>query len=115
MSDDVDFEELAANDELSGGHIKNAVLRAAFPAAQEKAPIGFDQLDRAAALEAREMGMLVRQESGEVVGEAAADWASGFGGPPAGLTQGLRHVECAAGQLLVVDARAKAATLLNMD
>lgn len=58
-----------------------------------------------------------QSEVGPVAGgnEAAADWASGFGGPPAGLTQGLRHVECAAGQLLLVDARAKAATLLNMD
>ncbi len=57
---DVDFEELARRFELSGGSIKNAVLRAAFLAATEGQTITDDHMSRAASAEAREMGVLVR-------------------------------------------------------
>jgi SpoVK/Ycf46/Vps4 family AAA+-type ATPase len=60
VADSVDFVELARRFELSGGSIKNAVLRAAFMAASEGKPIGNEHLAQAASAEAREMGVLVR-------------------------------------------------------
>ena len=47
---------LAKRHVMSGGHIRNAVLRAAFLAAAEGQPIQFDHLKRAAEVEAIAMG-----------------------------------------------------------
>ncbi len=57
---DIDFFGLAEAVELSGGHIKNAVLRAAFYAARAGTAIEHDHLFDAAVAEARETGHLVR-------------------------------------------------------
>ena len=55
----VDWRKLADGYDLSGGHIKNAVLRAAILAAAEGSGIGFRHLQQAARAEYREMGKLV--------------------------------------------------------
>jgi SpoVK/Ycf46/Vps4 family AAA+-type ATPase len=54
-----DFAALAEKYQLSGGYIRNAALRAAFLAAQEKTPLTQDHLARAVALEYREVGKLI--------------------------------------------------------
>jgi AAA+ superfamily predicted ATPase len=54
---DIDFAFLAGQFELSGGHIKNCVVTAAFLAAAEGAPIGMHHLVQAVA---RELGKLGR-------------------------------------------------------
>lgn len=56
----VDWEALAEDFELSGGAIKNAVLRAAFSAAEEGTPIGHEHLVESAVEEYRSLGKLVR-------------------------------------------------------
>ena len=61
MSDDVDFELLAADYELSGAHIKNVVLRAASMAAQAGTAMDMDTFVRAANREYHEMGKIVRE------------------------------------------------------
>ena len=58
----IDFDDIAERFELAGGNIKNAVLRAAFDAAQEETSIGYKHLVRAAQEEYRGMGKLVRDE-----------------------------------------------------
>jgi hypothetical protein len=55
---DFDFDALARRFPLSGGYIRNSVLRAAFIAAQERRPLRHDHLTRAIALEYRELGKL---------------------------------------------------------
>lgn len=57
---DIDYDFLGDEFEMSGGHIRNAVIRAAFYAAEEESPITFDLLYKAALSEAREMGMVIR-------------------------------------------------------
>lgn len=59
LSPDIDFEALGEAFELSGGHVRNAVLRAALEAAECKASINHAMLWVAATAEAREMGQLV--------------------------------------------------------
>ena len=59
VSDDADFAYLARRHEMSGGHIRNAVLRAAFLAAADERPIGYEHLKRAAEIEAHAMGRVV--------------------------------------------------------
>jgi len=59
LAADVAFAELGRRFELAGGGIKNAVLRAAFYAAEDRSPISFEHLTRAARAEAEEMGRLV--------------------------------------------------------
>jgi SpoVK/Ycf46/Vps4 family AAA+-type ATPase len=54
-----DLAALARKHQLSGGYIRNAVLRAAFLAAQEEVPLTQEHLERAIKLEYREMGKLV--------------------------------------------------------
>ena len=67
LAPDVDLEYLAEEFELTGGHIKKVVLRAAFRAAEELAPGARPQitmshlLDGAAAVY-REMGKLFKHE-----------------------------------------------------
>ena len=55
----IDFDVLGEIYELSGGSIKNVVLRAAYSAAQRKEPISSDLLEEAARNEYRELGKLV--------------------------------------------------------
>jgi AAA+ superfamily predicted ATPase len=56
---EIDWQRLAKRFELSGGNIRNAVLRAAFYAAEGDLPIDQEMLERAATREADEMGKLV--------------------------------------------------------
>jgi len=56
----IDYEALADSfKEMCGGHIRNAVLRAAFLAAHEETPITHDHLARAARAEYRAMGKVL--------------------------------------------------------
>jgi hypothetical protein len=55
---DLDLARLAAEFQMSGGYIKNAVLRAAYLAADEGGPIGDAHLRRAARAEYEAMGMV---------------------------------------------------------
>ncbi|MEJ7597349.1 MAG: AAA family ATPase [Kofleriaceae bacterium] len=57
----LDFESLAAEFVMSGGYIKNAVLRAAYFAADERVPINHIHLRRAARAEYEAMGMITFQ------------------------------------------------------
>jgi hypothetical protein len=57
-ADDLDFERLANELVMSGGYIKNAVLRAAFLAAEDDAPITNKHLWRAARCEYESMGKI---------------------------------------------------------
>jgi len=57
--DDINWHHLAKRFELSGGNIRNAVLRAAFYSVEEKRPVDLDMLERAAVRESEEMGKLV--------------------------------------------------------
>ncbi len=54
----IDHDKLARRFELSGGRIRNAVLRAAFLAASEEQSISVGHLERAVALEYRDAGSL---------------------------------------------------------
>ena len=54
----IDFVKLAKEFELSGGFIKNVVLRAAFLAAREGSAIGMSHLERAARGEYGDRGAL---------------------------------------------------------
>ncbi len=58
VSADLPFETLAETYVMSGGCIRNAVIRAAFLAANAKQPIGPDHLSRAAQLEYETMGKI---------------------------------------------------------
>jgi hypothetical protein len=58
-SGDLELARLASRFQLSGGYIRNAVLRAAYLAAAEDVPIGMRHLRRAATLEYAAMGMIV--------------------------------------------------------
>ena len=62
LSDDIDWAFLAEKFELSGGHIKNIVLSAAFLAAQEGAPIGMSHLLRSAVGELKKNEIVVVRE-----------------------------------------------------
>ncbi|MFO0749755.1 MAG: ATP-binding protein [Myxococcota bacterium] len=57
---DVDFAELAKAFELTGGLIRNAVLRAAFIAASRTGVIDMDALESSARVELRKHGAVVR-------------------------------------------------------
>jgi len=60
MEDDIDFEVLAECFELSGGSIKNAVLRAAYRAAAQHVPLSMDLFEDAAKRECQAAGKLFR-------------------------------------------------------
>ena len=62
VSDDVDWAFLAEKFQLSGGHIKNIVLSAAFLAALEDQPIGMAHLLRAAVGEMKKNEIVVVRE-----------------------------------------------------
>ncbi len=59
VATDIDFNYFGKRYKMSGGNIKNAVLRAAFYAAELDRLIDAELLDRAAMAEAREMGRLI--------------------------------------------------------
>ena len=59
LADDIDFEVLGKDFELSGGCIKNSVLRAAYKAAERKSLIDMELLEASGLQEYREMGKLV--------------------------------------------------------
>lgn len=59
LEPDIDWTKLGAEFELSGGHIKNAVLRAAVLAASAGKSIAMEHLRQAGLQEYREMGKLV--------------------------------------------------------
>jgi len=59
VADDIDFAALANKFEMSGGYIRNAVVRAAYLAAAERSPIAMRHLTRGALLEYTAMGKIV--------------------------------------------------------
>jgi SpoVK/Ycf46/Vps4 family AAA+-type ATPase len=61
LGDDVDWKEIGTRFELSGGSIRNAVVRSAFLAAEAGTAIMQEHILTAAAREAREMGSLVSE------------------------------------------------------
>ena len=62
LSDDIDWAFLAEKFELSGGHIKNIVLSAAFLAALEGQSIGMSHLLRSAVGEMKKNEIVVVRE-----------------------------------------------------
>lgn len=62
VADDINWSFLAEKFELSGGHIKNIVLSAAFLAAQENKPIGMSHLLRSAVGELKKNEIVVVRE-----------------------------------------------------
>jgi hypothetical protein len=56
----IDFKALAHRFEMSGGYIRNAVLRAAYLAAEQGSPITQHHLQRAATLEYAAMGKIIQ-------------------------------------------------------
>ena len=62
LEGDIDYDWLAERYELAGGNIKNAVLRAAFIAADRGTNIDHEALELAVVRETEEIGKLVRAE-----------------------------------------------------
>jgi AAA+ superfamily predicted ATPase len=60
---EIDFDKLASTYAMSGGHIRNAVLRAAFLAADEVGVIDTSRLTRAAQLEFETLGKVIASHS----------------------------------------------------
>ncbi len=60
LSEDIRWSWLARTFEMSGGYIRNAVLKAAITASAAHQPISMQHLAKAAADEARSMGKLMR-------------------------------------------------------
>jgi SpoVK/Ycf46/Vps4 family AAA+-type ATPase len=63
---DIDYARLGRTFELSGGHIKNAVLRAAYAAAQSKKPLDYPILAEAAEKECAAAGKLFQNRDVKV-------------------------------------------------
>ncbi len=61
VADDIDFDRLASEFDLSGGYIRNAVLRAAYLAAYEKAAISMRHMWTAARIESESLGRIVQR------------------------------------------------------
>ena len=59
LASGIDFRSLAERFEMTGGYIRNAVLRAAYLAAAEGSAIGMQHLQRAATLEYTAMGKIM--------------------------------------------------------
>jgi SpoVK/Ycf46/Vps4 family AAA+-type ATPase len=64
VADDIDFAALADKFEMSGGYIRNAVVRAAYLAAADNAAIAMRHLQRGALLEYTAMGKVVHSAGG---------------------------------------------------
>jgi SpoVK/Ycf46/Vps4 family AAA+-type ATPase len=60
---DIKFDALASRYEMTGGYIRNAVVRAAYLAAADGQPIAMKHLQRAAALEYTAMGKIIHHDS----------------------------------------------------
>ncbi|MBQ1266231.1 MAG: ATP-binding protein [Proteobacteria bacterium] len=60
LADDIRWQWLARTFEMSGGYIRNAVLKASISASAAKKPICMEHLVKAAGDEARSMGKLMR-------------------------------------------------------
>lgn len=60
LDDDIDWDDLGERFELSGGHIKNAVLRAAYQAVAEGTPLATRHLEFAARQECKNAGKVFR-------------------------------------------------------
>lgn len=60
LADDIRWKWLARNFEMSGGYIRNAVLKASIFAAARNKPIDMECLVNAAEAQARSMGQLIR-------------------------------------------------------
>lgn len=60
VDDDVEWDMLGKQFELSGGHIKNAVLRAAYQAAAAASPLAFRHMEYAARQECKNAGRVFR-------------------------------------------------------
>ncbi len=67
VADEVDFGRLGRAFELSGGSIKNAVVRSAFTAAEAGRAIDTAILEQGGIAECQEMGKLLRIRNGRVV------------------------------------------------
>lgn len=65
VSEDIRWAWLAKTFEMSGGYIRNAVLKASINAAGQGVPIGMEHLVKAAEAEARSMGQLLRIQDDE--------------------------------------------------
>ena len=65
IADDIDFDDLGENFELSGGYIKNAVVRAAYRAAARQGEITYDDIEFAAEQECKSAGKLFRSASAQ--------------------------------------------------
>ena len=61
----IDYRELATEFEISGGYIKNSILRAAFVAASNDTVVDQEILYQAARIEMQSMGMLVSHGDGD--------------------------------------------------
>ncbi len=61
VSDDINFMALGESFEMSGGHIKNAMMRAGIRAASQNGKISHDILWDAAVQEFRDMGHVIRE------------------------------------------------------
>lgn len=61
----IDWSLLGERFELAGGHIKNAVMRAAFGAAETQRPIDLDKLWAGAVMVSRELGKLITADMAE--------------------------------------------------
>lgn len=60
VSDDIDYERLGESFELAGGNIKNAVVRAAYRAAERRDKVTWDDIEFAAEKECINAGKLFR-------------------------------------------------------
>ena len=60
IADDIDFDDLGESFELSGGYIKNAVVRAAYRAAARQGEITYEDIEFAAEQECKSAGKLFR-------------------------------------------------------
>ena len=65
IADDIDFDDLGESFELSGGYIKNAVVRAAYRAAARQGEITYDDIEFAAEQECKSAGKLFRSASAQ--------------------------------------------------
>lgn len=73
LGDDVDYDELADEFELSGGLIRNSVLRAAYMAASRRGVIDYELLALAARIELKQQGKLL---VGDPMSDLAATYAA---------------------------------------
>ena len=78
VDDNLDWELLGESFELSGGHIKNAVLRSAYRAACAEEPVTMEIIRYAAEQECKQAGKLFRSFKLEHVYEDAYDEAGGI-------------------------------------